>query len=35
MEQNDLESSCFNINLIIIAIIITVEHALTNKYGTW
>ena len=34
MEQNGLVGICFNINLVVIAIIITIEHALNNKYGT-
>lgn len=34
MEQIGLGSSWFNINLIMIVIIITTEHALNTKYST-
>lgn len=34
MEQIGLESRSFNISLGMIAIIIAIEHALNNKYGT-
>ena len=33
MEQTGVQSSCFHISLIIVAIIITIGHALNNKYG--
>lgn len=34
MEQIGLGGSWFNVNLIIIAIIITTEHAVNTKHGT-